>query len=175
MDEGQYYSYEGVSEGEPPKKNFRIPIIILTVIVIASGVSLLVLTGRLPNPFKQAPQKVEVTEKDLPNSASKTAATKAKKTTSQKTLEKKLVESVAKTSTASKTATAKYQDIQKYIEAAQKEASLDRSYQYYVKAYSVIQAAYKDSQDGKYTTAMADLKKIMVRYPQYKQGDFPAP
>ncbi len=167
-DQQQYYSYEGISEDQPPKHNFLLPIIVLIIIVVIGGGAVLFLTGKISNPFKKTEQKSgQITQKSLPTATTRTQI--AKKPT-QKALQNNLASIVSSAATASN-----YSDITKYITLAGKEPSLDKSYQDYVKAYSAMVIAYKETKDPKYLTAMSNLKKVVVRYPEYVQGDFPAP
>lgn len=177
MDNDQFYSAEGISEdSSPSKKRFIFPIIMI-LIIIAGGFGLLVLTGKLSNPLNKSGQ-TDITDEALPTAAPRTV-------TPVKTLQSKLATSVKNltaspnTPKASGTATtatitsSKIKDIQNYIDLAEKDTSLDKSYDYYVKAYVAMIVAYKETKDGKYLTALVDLKRIVVRYPEYKEGDFP--
>ena len=170
MDDQQFYSAEGISE-QKPKHNFIVPIIVLTLIIILGGVGLLFLTGKFSRPEKKSE---EITSQSLPSSTTKAPS-------SQKTLEKKLSNTVKNlaSSTASKPGSSakpvsNYPDIQKYVDAAEKDTTLAGSYDFYVKAYAAMLIAYKQTKDPKYTGVMSDLKKLVVGYPQYKIGDFPA-
>lgn len=167
-----YFDEGSIQEQEPGKKKLIITLAALTLVAVAGGGILLTLSGTLPNPFSKTKETEEVTEQALPSFAPRII-------TSQKALQKNLsntmktISSIV-TPSGSKTATApKYLDIQKYIDQAEKEPSLDKSYSLYVKAYTAMIAAYKETKDSKYLTAIVDLKKIVLRYPEYKEGDFP--
>lgn len=164
-DQPSYFDEGSIREQEPGKKKLIITLVTLTLIVVAGGGILLVLSGTLPNPFSKTKETEKITEQALPTSAPRVITT-------QKALQKKLSNTM-KTISSIVTPTPKYLDIQKYIDQAEKEPSLDKSYSLYVKAYAAMITAYKETKDGKYLTAIVDLKKIALRYPEYKEEDFP--
>lgn len=172
MDNPAFFDDGSIVEEAPGRKKFIFWLVIMVSLAVAGGVGLFILTDVYPNPLGKEKKISEGTPILKPQEAPRMIL-------SQKALQKNLDNTVKdlkkKTVTAGASAPTqiKFDDIQLYIDQAGKEPSLDKSYSLYVKVYGLMIIAYKETKDIKYVAAMSNLIKIVVRYPEYKQGDFP--